>query len=211
MIAMPQTASAQEDAAAMKNAVCKLLAIQKQQGQSSRVAGAAYQAGVDVNGNAVVPVDVNATPQSQSIIIPIEIDLAERFDIPDLGETQVSTAEIQSDGRVMFAQNDVTGKIHDWCGTPVPEDLDIQKPEIETPVVEKPKIKTTEINGPMVEVKQPTKVELQPVEIKPIIAQLPFEIKDNKASDDTNLRNIIPPQTNISDKITGTDYRDYNE
>jgi len=178
-------------------------------------AGAAYQPGVDVNGNAVVPVDINATPQSQSIIIPIEIDLAERFDIPDLGETQVSTAEIQPDGRVMFAQNDVTGKIHDWCGTPIPEDLDIQKPEIETPVVEKPKIKTTEINGPMVEINQPPKIEIQPVEIKPVIAQppveIPLEVEGNKASNDTNVQNITTSQPDISDKITGTDYRDYNE
>ncbi len=215
LLSMPSIVQAQESAA-MKDAVCKLLALQTQKSnQTQQVAGATYQEGVDAYGRAVAPASIDAAGEMESLIIPIEIDLAEKFDIPNIenvGEAKVGTAEIQSDGRVIFGKNDITSKVHDWCGTPVPKGLDIKKPEIETPVVDKPKIQTTEINGPMVEINQPEKVEMQPVEIKPVIAQppveIPLEVESNKASNDTNVQNV---NTNTSDKITGTDYRDYNE
>jgi hypothetical protein len=207
---LPQGAMAQSEMAsntAMQSAVCKLLAMQGEKSKatmSSRVAGAQYQEGLDAYGNLVVPADVNNLPSSESIIIPIEIDLADRFDIPELGEAQVNTAEIQPDGRVLFANNDVTGKMHDWCGTPVPEDLDIIKPKIETPSVTQPSVNEPEKTP----IKQPDKVEVQPVEIKPVIAKPPLDIEDNKASNETNVQNIT---NDIKDIITGTDYSGYNE
>ena len=217
MISHAAQAQDMEQDKAMKSAVCKLLQMQSQKPlMPNIVAGANYQAGVDAYGNSVALADVdNEVAGPESLIIPIEIDLAEKFDIPNIGnigEAQVGTAEIQSNGRVLFGGNDVTGKIHDWCGTPVPAELDIQKPIIEAPTIIEPLM-----IAPKGKINEPIKVEIQPVEIKPVIAKPPLEITDNKGSNEANMPKILvnpKMETNIetnSDIITGTDYRDYNE
>lgn len=66
-----------------------------------------YQPGVDVNGNAVAPADLNAQPQIRVpdvISIPVTIDLATNLGIntPFLARPTVGTVEVTSDGRVTF-------------------------------------------------------------------------------------------------------------
>ncbi|MHA1600237.1 MAG: hypothetical protein ACTSW2_05380 [Alphaproteobacteria bacterium] len=69
----------------------------------------AYQPGVDVNGNAVAPADLNGGIQiavPETIRIPIEVDLFDRFGIPanpDQYEADAKVGEvIYQNGRAYF-------------------------------------------------------------------------------------------------------------
>ena len=66
-----------------------------------------YRPGVDVNGNAVAPADLNAQPQIRMpdvISIPVTIDLATNLgiDTPFLARPTVGEVQITRDGRVSF-------------------------------------------------------------------------------------------------------------
>ena len=66
-----------------------------------------YRPGVDVNGNAVVPADLNAQPQiavPDVISIPVTIDLATNLGIntPFLARPTVGEVQTTRDGRVTF-------------------------------------------------------------------------------------------------------------
>lgn len=66
-----------------------------------------YRPGVDVNGNAVAPADLNAQPQisvPDVISIPVTIDLATDLgiDTPFLARPTVGEVQITRDGRVSF-------------------------------------------------------------------------------------------------------------
>ena len=66
-----------------------------------------YRPGVDVNGNAVEPADLNAQPQisvPDVISIPVTIDLATNLGIntPFLARPTVGEVQITRDGRVSF-------------------------------------------------------------------------------------------------------------
>ncbi|MBT3400614.1 MAG: hypothetical protein HN420_11545 [Rhodospirillaceae bacterium] len=66
-----------------------------------------YRPGVDVNGNAVAPADLNAQPQisvPDVISIPVTIDLATNLGIntPFLARPTVGEVQITRDGRVSF-------------------------------------------------------------------------------------------------------------
>ena len=66
-----------------------------------------YRPGVDVNGNAVAPADLNAQPQIRMpdvISIPVTIDLATNLgiDTPFLARPTVGEVRITRDGRVSF-------------------------------------------------------------------------------------------------------------
>jgi hypothetical protein len=66
-----------------------------------------YRPGVDVNGNAVAPADLNAQPQiavPDVISIPVTIDLATNLGIntPFLTRPTVGEVQITRDGRVTF-------------------------------------------------------------------------------------------------------------
>ena len=70
-------------------------------------ADVAYQPGVDVNGNAVAPADLNSQPQIRVpdvISIPVTIDLATNLGIntPFLARPTVGEVQVTSDGRVTF-------------------------------------------------------------------------------------------------------------
>ena len=70
-------------------------------------ADVAYRPGVDVNGNAVAPADLNAQPQisvPDVISIPVTIDLATNLGIntPFLARPTVGEVQITRDGRVSF-------------------------------------------------------------------------------------------------------------
>ncbi len=75
---------------------------------------AAYQPGVDVKGDAVAPADLNPPIIiiEQPIVVPIEIDILERFDIvaPEGVELKPEFARIaiHRDGRVEFNGQEIT-------------------------------------------------------------------------------------------------------
>jgi len=70
-------------------------------------ADVSYRPGVDVNGNAVAPADLNPQPQisvPDVISIPVTIDLATNLGIatPFLARPTVGEVQITRDGRVSF-------------------------------------------------------------------------------------------------------------
>jgi len=67
----------------------------------------AYTPGVDVNGQAVAPADLNGAPDIQMpdvITIPVTIDLATRLGIPTsfLARPTVGEVQVSRDGRASF-------------------------------------------------------------------------------------------------------------
>ena len=81
-----------------------------------------YQAGVDVNGNAVVPADLNAPIKPfTNFQIPVTIELAQRLglniDALDL-ETDVGLLEVTDDNRVLFNNQDITSRTFVYCDDP---------------------------------------------------------------------------------------------
>lgn len=95
---------------------CKVL---KDHKPSSDVA---YQAGVDVHGKPVVPVDVNAAPMgmdSQTIVIPLSIDMAKRLQGMNINSLDMTSTlgfiEVGPGGRVTYNGQDLTGQIHVLC------------------------------------------------------------------------------------------------
>ena len=74
----------------------------------------AYTPGVDVNGGAVAPADLNAQPQIQVpdvISIPVTIDLATSLGIqtPFLARPTVGNVQVTRDGRVSFNGQPING------------------------------------------------------------------------------------------------------
>jgi len=86
--------------------------------------------GVEFNPGATeVPADINRIqdPLFGSISIPVEIDLVEYFDRPELQmvqglnlEPDVANIEINQDGSVYYNGQEITDDIQRRCGTPVP-------------------------------------------------------------------------------------------
>ncbi len=102
-------------------ALCQLLA------QHRTADSAVYKAGVDVDGNAVVPADLNSTPPLGGVLdvvkIPLEVDLAERFSgfsgFEGSGlelEAPLGMLEIHQDGTVKHNGQDWTQPILALCG-----------------------------------------------------------------------------------------------
>lgn len=75
----------------------------------------AYTPGVDVNGGAVAPADLNAQPQinvPDVVSIPVTIDLAASLGIPTpfLARPTVGEVQITRDGRVTFNGQPITSE-----------------------------------------------------------------------------------------------------
>ena len=96
-------------------------------------ADVAYQPGVDVDGNAVVPADLNGgmTAVDNTLLypirVPLQIDVAEYLGVDlsavangalDLNQTQVGYVELQEDGRVFYNGQDLTSRLADACAKP---------------------------------------------------------------------------------------------
>jgi len=72
--------------------------------------GVAYQPGVDAHGRAVTPADLDGAPQvavPETIVIPIEVDLQDRFGFPANAnsyeaDAQIGTVVVDLDGRASF-------------------------------------------------------------------------------------------------------------
>ena len=100
-------------------ALCKLRA------QHTASPGAAYQPGVDVHGNPVMPADVNAAPSMvpDVIRIPMTVDLAQRLGTVPAGmelKADTGMVEIHKDGKVIFNGQDFTTQSVAVCGNEVP-------------------------------------------------------------------------------------------
>ncbi len=86
----------------------------------------AYEPGVDVNGRAVVPADLNIAAADlgrQTMVIPLSIDMAQRIDTiagVKLEGTQ-GFLEISPDGRVTFNGQDLTPQAYAVCGLKMPD------------------------------------------------------------------------------------------
>jgi hypothetical protein len=98
-------------------ALCRLIGA-----GGSMLSGAAYQPGVDVHGRPVVPADVNAGigSDTDTVKIPLSIDLAKRLHVPrgTEMETPAGTIEIHKDGTVTSGGMDLTARSHAICGMP---------------------------------------------------------------------------------------------
>ena len=85
--------------------------------------GADYVPGVDVHGNAVAGADLNSgmQPILDPIVLPIEIDIAERFgfELPEgmAMKPEVAHVKIYGDGRVEYNDTDVTQNTAALCSS----------------------------------------------------------------------------------------------
>lgn len=117
LIFIPFTAGAQEQN------LKELCAQVERYSKTANVVGADYVAGVDVDGNKVLPADLGqgagAYPQLNPISIPVQIDLMQRYglDLP-LGaemKPEVANLNIYADGRVEYNGQDISPQIKTMC------------------------------------------------------------------------------------------------
>lgn len=84
-------------------------------------AGAQYQPGVDIKGNAVAPADIGTTLDTgiYPLRIPLQMDILERFnlDLPEGIITDANVADIMvyEDGRVTYNGQDISGQLESLC------------------------------------------------------------------------------------------------
>ncbi|MBK9585074.1 MAG: hypothetical protein KA099_10920 [Alphaproteobacteria bacterium] len=107
-------AYAEEAETISENNPCKEL-------EQLQTGGADYVPGVDVDGNAVAPADLEQQVPAvfDPVIIPITVDLAERYGLTlpagvEL-KPEVAWMEIYRDGRVLFNGEDVQGRVKTAC------------------------------------------------------------------------------------------------
>ncbi len=85
--------------------------------------GAEYVPGVDVHGNTVASADLPTSPSpylNNPIIIPIEIDLIERYNITGLPsgailDAKIADLKVYANGNVEYNDQNVTSKIEKLC------------------------------------------------------------------------------------------------
>jgi len=138
MMLIPPSAMAQESMEQKgepKRALCDVIKTSK---------GAAYRAGVDVNGNAVTPADLNTPAMAlpDVIKIPLEFNLAQRLSalgVNTLNNTRsvgaLGTVDVYMDGRVEFNGEDITQRSRALCGLPYVETREVAV-EAPAPVIE---------------------------------------------------------------------------
>ena len=159
-------------------------------------------------GATEVPVGLNAVQDAEfgSISIPVEIDLVEYFDRPDLQMVQgldlkpdVASIQINQDGSVFYNGQEISDDIKSACGAPVPKVENVVKPE---PVRSKPTPKPTPkpvpkpkkkssvrvINGPKdVIVSEPVTVEKKVVPQEPVKEDKnPIDVKALETQNNTD-------------------------
>lgn len=83
--------------------------------------GAEYVAGKDVHGKDVVPADLNGVNPYPSVMIPITINLAQKFGLNLLNgvelKPEVGQIEIFQDGRIRFNGEDILKRVQEHCET----------------------------------------------------------------------------------------------
>ena len=120
----------------------------------------AYQPGVDVDGNAVVPADLNAGHQLGDILnvvkVPLEFDLAQRIgglntQGVDL-DTTLGMLEIHQSGRVLYNGQDITKPVMTICAKSHKEVtvdiVEVEKPAMAEKMTEKEVIVPTKPIAP---------------------------------------------------------------
>ncbi len=110
---------------ASQEALCQLLPEHKPVA-AKPTDGVQYLAGIDVNGNPVIAADVGTPlkPIMQPVVIPIEVDLVQYFNLNVPGqvpaavnlEPTVATMRIHADGRVEYNDQDVSDQAYYLCG-----------------------------------------------------------------------------------------------
>ena len=120
----------------------------------------AYQPGVDVDGNAVVPADLDAGHQLGDILnvikVPLEFDLAQRIgglntQGIDLDST-LGMLEIHQNGRVLYNGQDITKPVMTICAKShkevTVEMVDVEKPAMAEKMTEKEMMAPTKPMAP---------------------------------------------------------------
>ena len=174
--------------------------------------------GVEFNPRAAeVPVDLNAVqdPVYGSIHVPVEIDLAEYFDRPDLRvvpglnlEPDVSDIIVNQDGSVFYNGQEISANIRRTCGASGSAISAKPKPKAK-PKAAKPKPKKSSVrvfNGPKAVITEKREVQPEkPAETAPVT-----EKKKEPEKPETKAQNVIDVEeletqnnTDDSDLIEG--------
>ncbi|MDY0028588.1 MAG: hypothetical protein RBR86_01455 [Pseudobdellovibrionaceae bacterium] len=147
---VPAVAADQTDGASESIAVAKMMCEKRYVTDD-----AAYQSGVDVDGNAVVAADINSSPIDvpDYMEVPLTYDLSKALQISlnDGGELKavVGSLKLFKDGHVEFNGIDVTENASKFCGTqlvvPTTEDEVYRAPApVQKPVAGSVAASTTE-------------------------------------------------------------------
>ncbi len=95
--------------------------------------GADYIPSVDVHGKKVASADLNSnsTLLDDPIIIPVEIDLVQKYGLalpPEIGlKPEITKIKIMSNGRIRFGDQDISEDLEKLCSTELKNDTnDIQ-------------------------------------------------------------------------------------
>lgn len=111
-----------------KGVICRLL--------TPAAKSAAYVPGVDVNGNPVVPADVNAAPASviapDKIRIPVTISVLQGLQLPPGTklDADAGMVEVYMNGKVMYNGQDITPQTYAACGMAAPESVSAPQPVV---------------------------------------------------------------------------------
>ncbi len=104
-----------------------------------------YQSGVDVNGNSVVPADLNAPviDLPDSFVVPLTVDVATKLNNAAAmgvdGKGTLGFLEISKNGRVTYNGQDVTPQVYALCGHKPPVSDNGQQP---VNIIDLPQTKT---------------------------------------------------------------------
>lgn len=159
---------------------------------------------VDFQVDADVPADLNEieTPAFDSVSIPVEIDLAEFFDRPDLRgisglslEPEISNIEVNQDGSIYYNGHEITADIRQACGQPVaPVKEVVKKPTPSKPkAISKPKPKPV-VSKATAEKKSSVRVFNGP---KKVIVTEPEVVQ--KEVNKTVVQEAVKPDKNVID------------
>lgn len=171
----------------------------------------AYKAGVDVNGNAVVPADLNAQPFTVPDVIKVLLDmnLAER--IPNVADgielkAPLGMLEIHSNGTVRYNGEDWTAPVMTLCGQShkvmeEPETQEVKAPAIE----EKPQSKPSGQASEDVIKSEDDKTVPEAVEVEAKEPIVPKEVNIGQIEVDPPVEDTV---TEESDIIEGGEYRE---
>lgn len=190
-----------------KQAVCKILE------RNTAHNGAAYQAGVDAYGRAVVPADLNAAPPAQVpnvIKVPLNINLAKRMNLLVDGaklDTPFGMLEIYQDGRVLYNDQEWGSSIATLCGQShevLTDKITEEKSMIGAPTESFAK----EVVGDGLAAQDVIKSPERMIEVAPSVAIPPQDVNIEQIA-------VDPPDEEVpeSDIIEGGEYREiyYNE
>jgi len=171
-----------------------------------------YKPGIDVDGNAVVPADLNSNPMGgmlNIIKVPLEFDLAQRISGLNIDgvnmESSLGMIEIHQNGKIMYNDQDITKPVMTLCAKSHKE-VSVEVIEAIAPVApQAPELKAPLPQAPTIEIPNNLAVTKEQAIERPSVSEpaepkLPL-IGTPKAT----------PQVAQSDILQGQDHRNYNE